>query len=486
MASERPQRSAVDTDVIRELEAVEGENFTIIEAAEDRDQECLDLLEDGAGEEGGTVIEVPVSYGDLQSSSAGEAYVIQEAEPEDQLEDEVNDNREEEEAEEYVDDLDDTDEEEVESDPDFDPNDSDFEDDSKKKKNKKALKQEPRVADVEKCSICGVVVADLAIHIVNMHSANSASPIKNRSVIVKTESVKRDSVKRPGSPIHSYEKFGLKPRKRAYTKGKYQQIKPVLRFPCDSCKHVSKTSEQLKKHIVSCPKAKKGTSWMFCGECDYATRVEEELVNHVKMHQLFSILKDDMEDKDEDDEEDEEIDEEAIIRAATGGTGLGNYDPNPMSCGDCDFETHYENELFEHLKMHLRKEANIPDDTETEVNAKKQIIDASVEQKTIYEEDDCLHCGLCSFSSKSKKNILRHSNLVHGVVINDKDYQGGATIKVKQTAYYCTLCKFRGASREELAAHRKRTIHNKYGGVTAVDPIAEAEERKARIRNNCL
>ena len=54
------------------------------------------------------------------------------------------------------------------------------------------------------------------------------------------------------------------------------------------------------------------------------------------------------------------------------------------------------------------------------MNAKKQIIDASVEQKTIYEEDDCLHCGLCSFSSKSKKNILRHSNLVHGVVINDR------------------------------------------------------------------
>ena len=40
------------------MEAVEGENFTIIEAAEDRDQECLDLLEAGAGEEGGTVIEV--------------------------------------------------------------------------------------------------------------------------------------------------------------------------------------------------------------------------------------------------------------------------------------------------------------------------------------------------------------------------------------------------------------------------------------------
>ena len=157
-------------------------------------------------------LQVPVSYGDLQTSSAGEAYVIQEAEPED----EVNDNNEEEEAEEYVDDLDDTDEE-AESDPDFDPNDSDYEDDSKKKKNKRAIKQESRVADVEKCSICGVVVADLAIHIVNMHSASSNSPIKNRSGNIKTE-VKRESVKRAGSPIHSYEKFGLKPRKRAYTK----------------------------------------------------------------------------------------------------------------------------------------------------------------------------------------------------------------------------------------------------------------------------
>ena len=44
-----------------------------------------------------------------------------------------------------------------------------------------------------------------------------------------------------------------------------------------------------------------------------------------------------------------------------------------------------------------------------------------------------------------------------------QNYQGGATIKVKQTDYYCTLCKFRGVSRKELAKHRKRTIHNKCG-----------------------
>ena len=38
-------RSAIDTDVLRELEDVEGENFTIIEAAEDGAGESLDLLE---------------------------------------------------------------------------------------------------------------------------------------------------------------------------------------------------------------------------------------------------------------------------------------------------------------------------------------------------------------------------------------------------------------------------------------------------------
>ena len=155
------------------------------------------------------------------------------------------------------------------------------------------------------------------------------------------------------------------------------------------------------------------------------------------------------------------------------------------------------------------------------VEKKKGIIDAQVEQRTIYEEDDCLHCGLCTFSSKSKKNMLRHSNIVHGVVINDKvrgdlhcvktvslhelsslglpgwdhhhrqadglplhalqvqgNHQGGAgTAQVRHSDLQTS---------NSTLNDRKRTIHNKYGGVTAVDPIAEAEERKARIRNNCL
>ena len=129
---------------------------------------------------------------------------------------------------------------------------------------------------MEKCSICGATVADLAIHIVNIHSGNRPSVKKENTVIVRE---KRDT-----SPVTL---LAQRPRKRAYCKGKYQQIKPVLRYPCDACKHVSKTSEQLKKHMIVSHKGNKATAWMFCGECEYATKVEEELVNHVKMHQVF-------------------------------------------------------------------------------------------------------------------------------------------------------------------------------------------------------
>ena len=96
---------------------------------------------------------------------------------------------------------------------------------------------------------------------------------------------------------------------------------------------------------------------MFCGDCEYATRVEEELVNHVKHHQLFKILGVDKEEE-TDNMVDEEEEVKAVIAKAT-KSGLGNYDPVPMNCGDCAFTTHYENELFEHLKAHLRKDANI-------------------------------------------------------------------------------------------------------------------------------
>jgi len=415
---------------------LEGESFTVITSASQAT--AVDLADlTVANVEGETAIEIPVSYAELQNATEFEVQHFDDAEDPD--------------------------------DPDYNPNTDGI------STTKKIVK-----SNLEQCSICGSPVADLAQHIVNAHASGSPVKAKTPQLTASKEKLqppKALPAKRSGSPVQS--PFGVKPRKRAYCKGKYQQIKPVLRYPCDACKHVSKTTDQLKKHMIIAHNGHKNTTWMFCGDCEYATRVEEELVNHVKHHQLFSILGDD---KDDDVPLDDDEDDESPVTK----TGLGNYDPNPMNCGDCPFETHYENELFEHLKMHLRKDANITVDTQEESKIKKEQIEHSVETRTIYEEDDCLHCGLCTFSSKSKKNMLRHSNIVHGVVINDKDYQGGTTITVRQTAYHCTLCKFRGTTREELAQHRKRTIHNKYGGVTAVDPIAEAEERKARIRNNCL
>merc|ERR1711954_246431 len=56
--------------------------------------------------------------------------------------------------------------------------------------------------------------------------------------------------------------------------------KPVLRYPCDACKHVSENTDQLKKHMLIAHNGHKNTTWMFCGDCEYATKVEEELVNH--------------------------------------------------------------------------------------------------------------------------------------------------------------------------------------------------------------
>merc|ERR1711954_499559 len=59
-----------------------------------------------------------------------------------------------------------------------------------------------------------------------------------------------------------------------------QQKKLVLRHSCDVCKHISKTIEQLKKHMTIAHKGHKNTAWMFCGDCEYATRVEEEIIGH--------------------------------------------------------------------------------------------------------------------------------------------------------------------------------------------------------------
>merc|ERR1712002_117673 len=136
--------------------------------------------------------------------------------------------------------------------------------------------------------------------------------------------------------------------------------------------------DQLKKHMIIAHNGHKNTSWMFCGDCEYATRVEEELVNHVKHHQLFKILGDEKEEMLQEDDQEVKFKPTNIL---TSTTGLGNYDPIPMNCGDCAFTTHYENELFEHLKAHLRKDANIQVANKEERQKKREEIESSVEAR---------------------------------------------------------------------------------------------------------
>ena len=51
--------------------------------------------------------------------------------------------------------------------------------------------------------------------------------------------------------------------------------------------------------------------------------------------------------------EGERLDEKDCRKRDTKRVKKGNYDPNPMNCGDCPFETHHENELIEHVKTHM-------------------------------------------------------------------------------------------------------------------------------------
>ena len=221
---------------------LEGENFTVITAASGATTVDLDELT-VASVEGGAIT-VPVSYAELQNATEFEVQHYADTE-----------------------------------DPDDDPDDPTY------NPNTDGIATTKRVlkSALEQCSICGSPVADLAQHIVNVHAA--PSPVKAKPPPKAKLPEPEIAKKRAGSPVQS--PFGLKPRKRAYCKGKYQQIKPVLRYPCDACKHVSKTTDQLKKHMIIAHNGHKNTTWMFCGDCEYATRVEEELVNHVKHHQLF-------------------------------------------------------------------------------------------------------------------------------------------------------------------------------------------------------
>ena len=90
--------------------------------------------------------------------------------------------------------------------------------------------------------------------------------------------------------------------------------------------------DQLKKHTIIAHNGHKNTTWMLCGDWEYATRVEKETEKAKRETREVETWGQTQS------EEDDEDDETPVSK-----TGLGNYYPNPMNCGDCSFETHYEN-----------------------------------------------------------------------------------------------------------------------------------------------
>jgi len=276
---------------------------------------------------------------------------------------------------------------------------------------------------MQTCSLCGSQVSDLATHIIDDHTELQA-------------------MERQGG---SGSKTVIKSPNPVRYKGPFRQVKPVLRFPCDACKTVTKTSEQLKKHMILVHNGHKNTSWMFCGDCEYATRVEDELINHVKVHQIFNVLKEDFVQQEQ--PESKEADDYSAV---------------PLQCGDCTFTTHYEGKMFLHVKEHMGKKDKYGPVTEEE---RKKLEKLEKKDAFVIVEGDSLICSFCQFSASDRKEVARHMSKVHGIEVDDEDKK---IINVRQSFYYCTLCPFKGKTKADLQEHKMFTIHNKKGGTVTI------------------
>ena len=96
----------------------------------------------------------------------------------------------------------------------------------------------------------------------------------------ETEKVKKDEVETWSQMQEKLSPPVVAKKRPGSSRQSSQQTKLVQKYSCDVCKHVSKTIEQLKKHLAIAHKGHRNTTWMFCGDCEYATRVEEEMIGH--------------------------------------------------------------------------------------------------------------------------------------------------------------------------------------------------------------
>jgi len=282
--------------------------------------------------------------------------------------------------------------------------------------------QDFETMDWQTCSLCGQKVSDLAAHIVDDHT--------------ELQDAERSS--------GSVKKHA--PRPVRY-KGAFRQVKPVLRFPCDGCKTVTKTSEALKKHMILAHNGHRNTAWMFCGDCEYATMSEDELINHVKIHQIFNILKEDFAPE---------------IARNQSKKDNASYSESLLECGDCSYTTHYENQMYDHVKVHMAKTDQFGPVNEQE---RKKLIKLENREAFVIVEGTYLNCSTCAFRSEDRKEMAVHQKKVHNM---DVDEDGKRLISIRQSAFHCTLCAFQGKTKAELQDHKMFTIHTKDGGTVTI------------------
>jgi len=306
------------------------------------------------------------------------------------------------------------------------------------------MKQQPEYEfdnmDCQTCSLCGAKVSDLAAHIVDDHT-------------------ELQDAERASGTVKS-----LPPKPVRY-KGPFRQVKPVLRFPCDGCKTVTKTSEALKKHMILMHNGHRNTAWMFCGDCEYATMSEDELINHVKIHQIFNILREDF------------GPEQARNQAKKDNL---DYSDTLLECGDCSYTTHYENQMFQHVKVHMAKTDQFGPVNEQE---RKKLLKLESREAFVIVEGNYLNCSMCTFRTENRKDMAGHQKKIHSMDVDD---EGKRLINIRQSAFHCTLCPFQGKTKAELQDHKMFTIHTKNGGTVTIkhNPLKRKPIPGLYINNN--
>merc|ERR1712200_149494 len=97
----------------------------------------------------------------------------------------------------------------------------------------------------------------------------------------------------------------------------------------------------------------------------------------------------------------------------------GEYSASLLECGDCSFTTHYEDQMFLHVKEHMGKEDKFGPVTEVE---RKKLEKMEKKDAFVILEGDVMICSYCTFRTKTdnRKLMARHLSKIHGTDVEEE------------------------------------------------------------------